>query len=80
MEMMPEMRNYVRGLNAGALTSAEVESLLDLMLLLDPDSGPKPTTNRGKYTAASVYVRLMQGAPVDGAGWQPRTWREGHAR
>lgn len=80
MDMTPDIRNYVRSLNAGRLSSLEVAFLIDLMLQLDPTCGPVPPTDNGKLVAAQVYVRLMQGESVQSATWHPHTWRAGHAR
>lgn len=80
MEMTPDIRNYVRSLNATALSDLDVHYLLDLMMLLDPHCGPVPTTKQGKVTAAQTFVRLMQGESVERSTWNPKTWRAGHAR
>lgn len=80
MEMTNEVREWVRGLSAGSLTDLDIERLLDLLLLLDSSCLPKPTTRSGKRTAASTYIRFMQGDMALPQTWNPSTWRTGHAR
>lgn len=80
MEMMPEMRDYVRSLNASRLREEEISYLLQIMLQLDPHCGPVPTTPTGQKRAAQTFVRLMQGAPVETLTFSAAPWRTGHAR
>jgi hypothetical protein len=80
MEMTQEERDYVRSLNALALTSTEIQYLLDLMQELDPECGPEPITQSGKLVAARTFVRLLQGQSCPPFPSMPSTWRSGHAR
>lgn len=80
MEMTDQVRTYVRSLNALALATEDIQSLLQIMLELDPECGPIPTTTHGRKLAAMTYVRLMQGSPIEGFTFFPKTWREAHAR
>lgn len=80
MEMTNELRDYTRSLDPKRLSDSEVEYLLDAMLLLDPDCGPKPTTRTGKRVAAATYVRFMQGDTTLPGALPAPTWRTGHAR
>lgn len=80
MKMDEETRSYVRSLNADRLEPQEVSWLLDLMVALDPTCGPIPASNHGRKLAASTFVRLMQGTPVEEFSFFPKTWRAGHAR
>jgi len=63
MEMDSQTRQSLRSLNASTLTPAEVDDIINLMLLLDPNCGPPPRTARGKLVAVRSFLAYMQGSP-----------------
>lgn len=68
--LTPDERDYLTSIDVSACDQSQADAICDLLFDLDPFSGPLPSTDVGRLTAAILFLRLLQQNPLDDS-WMP---------